>query len=168
MMRIRTVLLGSLIVAGLLLSACSKSDPPAPAATAAKPQPPPPPPPPPETTFGTLVSAELTNGYPTWVLSAGCRGGMCEEMVKPPKGKVVYRFHFEGKKADALPSEKKMSLTDSAQKKYSVSASKEDKSAVVFYFVVPETATGLTWSDGEKTVPLEAVLKKTAAAGAGK
>ena len=159
-MRIRMLVLGSLLVAGLLFSSCTKSEPPKTSQAAAKPQPPPSPPPPPETAFGRLVSAELTERYPTWVLNLTCRGGMCEEMVKPPKGKVVFRFNLEGKKPDAMPSEKRMSLTDSEQKKYAVSASKEDKSAVAFYFVVPETATGLTWSDGEKSVPLEAVLKK--------
>jgi hypothetical protein len=93
------------------------------------------------------------------VLNLTCRGGMCEEMSKAPKGKVVYKFSFEGKKSDAMPPEQKMFLADAAQKKYRVSASRKEKSAVAFYFVVPDTVRGLTWNDGEKSVPLETVLK---------
>jgi hypothetical protein len=164
-MRLDRIMLAAALAAGLLLSSCTKTEAPAAAEATAKPQPPPPPPPP-ETAFGTLVSAEPADRYPVWVLNLTCRGGMCEEMVQPAKGKVVYRFDFEGKKPDAMPAEKKMFLTDDAQKKYQVSASKAEKAVTMFYFVVPETATGLTWSDGEKSVPLATVLKQAPAAAA--
>lgn len=112
---------------------------------------------PPDTAYGRLVHAEVTDRYPTLVLNMRCAGGMCEEMVKPPKGKTTYRLRFEG--AKTMPAEERMTMVDAAQKKYRLAGSRKEKTLIAFYFVVPEDASGLQWTDGKQSLPVDELLK---------